>query len=211
MPSKTWTAVLAGSVALSMATGALAAPRFAPLTPDQMTPEQKAIPLIRKGLETGRYNPNGLDAILARHPGLQEAIGALASVTYPVAAKLYMGRDDPASVPPALMEIAILRTAQYWDFPQMFKSHGPLALKDGVSQATLDALAAGRRPADMKPDEAAIYDFTDELATKRDVSDATFGRLRQHLSERQVVDLVATLSSYVGSLMMLKVAGTGSH
>ena len=93
----------------------------------------------------------------------------------------------------------------------MFKSHGPLALKDGVSQATLDALAAGRRPADMKPDEAAIYDFTDELATNRDVSDATIGRLRQHLSERQVVDLVATLSSYVGSLMMLKVAGTGSH
>lgn len=211
-----WAALAAGMMmAMAMTEGAAAQPagqRFAPLTEDRMTAEQKAIPSIRRALEAGKYNPNGFDAVLARNPGLQDAQTAVAVQVYPMVAQASPGgRADPPTISPALTEIAILLLSQHWDFPAMFKSHGPLALKEGISQATLDALAKGERPAAMTPAQAAVYDFTAELVRDRAVSDATFARTRRVLSERDIVDLVGILGVYTNSLMMLKAADIASH
>ena len=48
-----------------------------------------------------------------------------------------------------------------------------------------------QRPANMKPDEAVVYDFVNELSAKHQVSDQTFKRAKELLSEQQVVDLTA--------------------
>jgi hypothetical protein len=214
---KPWLSAAAFALAVSAAFASSAAAqtvahRFAPLTPEMMTPEQKAVGSIKKALEAGTYNPNGFDAVLARNPGLEDDIAAQAARVYPVASQFYFGHsDDKTTIPTGLMEIGILMLAHDWGFPEMFPSHGPLALKEGLSQAFLDALQQGRRPAHMKADQAAIYDFSAAVIRKHEVSDALFKRVRLYLSERGVVDYTTTLGVYMSSISLLKVANIARH
>lgn len=200
---------VAGGLTASAAAAQAAGPRFEPLTPERMTPAQRAVPAIAAAIEAGRYGPSGYDAVMLRNPGLAGALGAVAAKVYPGFPAA--GTDDPPTLSLGLAEIAILWLAHEWDFPAMFRSHGPAALKAGVPQATVDALAKGRRPAEMSADQAAVYDFCGELIRQHRVSDAAFARLRQHLSEREVVDLVALMGTYTNSLMILKVADIDRH
>ena len=57
----------------------------------------------------------------------------------------------------------------------------------------------------MQPDEAAVYDYCMELSTNHAVSDETFNRLREFLSEQQVVDLTVISGIYVTVAMVLAV------
>jgi 4-carboxymuconolactone decarboxylase len=82
-------------------------------------------------------------------------------------------------------------------------------LKAGLSPEVVADLKAQRRPAAMKPDEAAVYDFVTELSTTHRVSDATFARTRQLLSEQQVVDLTTIAGTYVTVAMLLSMAEEG--
>jgi hypothetical protein len=215
MKHRAWAGACAVAIAAGLGGAAMAqatAHRFAPLTPDMMTPEQKAVPVVKKAIEAGTYNPNGFDAVLLRNPGLQDAMNVEASKVYPVAAGLFFGKpEDRTTIPPGLMEIGILMLSHEWDFPAMFPSHGPLALKQGLSHEMIDALQRGKRPAHMKPDEAAVYDFSAALIKKHAVSDALFARTRQYLSERAMVDFTTTIGLYMTSITLLKMANIASH
>jgi 4-carboxymuconolactone decarboxylase len=79
-------------------------------------------------------------------------------------------------------------------------------VKAGLSEKVALGLKANKRPEGMQPDEAAVYDFCMELSTKHAVSDETFKRLRQFLSEQQVVDLTVISGTYVTVAMILAVA-----
>lgn len=201
--------MMAGGLTASAASAQAAGPRFEPLTPDRMTPAQRAQPSIAAAIEAGRYNPSGYDAVMLRNPGLAGALGAVAAKVYPGFPAA--GTDAPPTLSKGLAEIAILYLAHEWDFPAMFGSHGPAAIKAGVSQPIVDALAKGRRPAAMSADQAAVYDFCSELIRTHRVGDGAFARLREHLSEREVVDLVALMGTYTNSLMILKVADIDRH
>ena len=69
------------------------------------------------------------------------------------------------SVPRRLNEFAILIQARLWTSQVEWKAHYPLAIKAGLSEAVAADLLAGRRPAAMQPDEAAVYDLCVELST----------------------------------------------
>jgi hypothetical protein len=186
--------------------------RFAPLNEDAMTAEQKAVPSVKKALEAGTYNPNGFDAVFLRNPGLQDVLNAAAAKVYSLVAKLYYGKTDYKPAASAgLVEIGILLLSHEWDFPEMFPSHGPVAVEAGISQEIVDALARGERPARMKADEEAVYEFCAELIRKHAASDAAFDKLRRHLSERDILDLVVTLGLYTNSIMVLKATNIASH
>lgn len=81
--------------------------------------------------------------------------------------------------------------------------------KAGLSEAVAADLKLGKRPAAMKPDEAAVYDFCRELSTTHAVSDATFKRTRELLGEQQLVDLVVLSGTYVTVAMLLAAAEEG--
>jgi 4-carboxymuconolactone decarboxylase len=202
------------SAAATAAKGAEPAPtqRFSPLTQEQMTPDQLAVPSIAKSLEAGTYNPSGFDALMLRNPGLQDAITAAVAKVYPLVAQFY--GSDPATapkIPQGYVEIGILLLSHHWDFPAMFGSHGPMAVKSGVAQAAVDALAKGEAPKGLPADQQAVYDFCAELIRDHAVHDATFEAVRRHLSERDVVDLVSSLGLYTNSLMIMKVAKSHVH
>jgi 4-carboxymuconolactone decarboxylase len=107
------------------------------------------------------------------------------------------------SLPLRLNEFAILIQARYWTAQFEWWAHQPLALRAGLSEAVAEDLRYGRRPEAMADDEAAVYDFCVELMQDRTVSDAVLTRLRRHLSEQQVVDLVAVTGFYATVSMIL--------
>jgi 4-carboxymuconolactone decarboxylase len=109
------------------------------------------------------------------------------------------------SVPRKLYELAIIMTARHWTAQFEWYAHHRSALQAGVSAAVCDAIAAGKRPASMPPDETVVYDFANELLEKKQVSDATFDAAKKLLGERGVVDLINVMGWYGTVSMLLNV------
>ena len=107
------------------------------------------------------------------------------------------------SLPPRLNELAILVQARFWTAQFEWWAHEPLALRAGLPPVLVKDLRDGRRPGAMAPDEAAVYDFCVELMQERRVGDAALQRLRDVLTEQQVVDLVAVTGLYATVSMIL--------
>ncbi|HVP69254.1 MAG TPA: carboxymuconolactone decarboxylase family protein [Anaeromyxobacteraceae bacterium] len=192
-------ALLAASLALPAAgedPGPIKPPRFPQLTYEQLNVYQK--PLGEQILKVssvglgGPYNP------LLRSPVLGQRLFDL----------LYYLRWN-SSLPLRLNEMAILITGRRWRSQVEWYAHVPLALKAGLSPEVIADLKAQRRPASMKPDEAAVYDFVTELSARHEVTDETFARAKQLLGEQQVVDLAVVAGTYVTVAMLLAMAQEG--
>jgi 4-carboxymuconolactone decarboxylase len=171
-------------------------PRFPQLTMAQLTDAQRplgeAIMKISSVGIAGPYNP------MLRSPVFGQRMFDLLD---------YLRWHT--SLPLRLNELAILITGRLWRSQVEWYAHGPLALKAGLSAEIIADLKANRRPAAMKPDEEAVYDFVMELSTKHAVSDETFARAKSLLGEQQVVDLTAVTGTYVTVAMLLAMAEEG--
>ena len=194
-------AVSFASVALAAAAGSMALtligshvmskePRFPQLTTEQLTDAQK--PLAEEIMKVssvglgGPYNP------LLRSPVLGQRMFDL----------LHYLRWE-TSVPLKLNEFAILIIGRQWRSQVEWFAHAPLAVKAGLSPDIVAELKAGKRPSNMPPEEAAVYDFVNELTTKHAVSDETFERAKKLLGEQQVVDLTTVAGTYISIAMVL--------
>jgi 4-carboxymuconolactone decarboxylase len=100
------------------------------------------------------------------------------------------------SFEPRLAEMAIIICARYWTSQYEWYAHAPLAVKGGLDQAIVDAIAAKQRPVSMKDDEAAVYDYCTELHQNKGVSDATYKRALDLFGEKGVVDLIGISGYY---------------
>jgi 4-carboxymuconolactone decarboxylase len=157
--------------------------RFAPLTWETMTPEQKA--MTEHVLAGKRGSLNGPYNVLLRSPEMGDLAQQFGAYT----------RFD-TSIPHKLNELAILVTARFWNAQYEWYAHHKYGLAAGLSPDLIAAIAAGERPRDMAPEEAAVYDFCHELLETRQVSDATFAAAKQHFGERGVVDLMGVMGYY---------------
>ena len=172
------------------------APRFPQLTLEQLNDQQRPLGQYVMGFSSvgigGPYN------LLLRSPG---------------AAKPMLDLLDylrfHTSVPTRLNEFAILIQGRAWRSQVEWHAHYPLALKAGVSEQTLAGLKALRRPDAMQPDEAAVYDFCTELYGSHGLSDATYARVRQFLSDQQVIDLTLVNGAYVGLASLMAMGQQG--
>jgi 4-carboxymuconolactone decarboxylase len=165
--------------------------RFKPLTYDEMTPAQKT--MLERLLAGPRGGADGPFNVLLRSPemgDLAQQFGA-ARFTTPVPRKLW--------------ELAVIITARHWTSQFEWYAHRRGAEQAGLSPAICDAIAGGRRPAQMQPDETVIYDFASELLETKQVSDATFKAARDLLGERGVVDLIGVMGWYGTVSMLLNV------
>ncbi|MBI3523969.1 MAG: carboxymuconolactone decarboxylase family protein [Betaproteobacteria bacterium] len=113
-----------------------------------------------------------------------------------------------SALPPRISEFATLMVSRMWTQQFEWFTHVPLALKAGVSQDTIDALRAGRRPTGMSAEERVAYDFITELHANHGVSDASYLECRECFSEQGVIDLIG-VAGYFGLVsMVLNVAHT---
>ena len=76
-----------------------------------------------------------------------------------------------------ISEFIILIIARQWTQQFEWYSHVSLALKAGIKEDTIKAIAEGQRPAAMTPDEEMIYDYISELRLHQSVSDAAYAKV----------------------------------
>jgi len=105
-------------------------------------------------------------------------------------------------------EFATLVVARDWRQPFEWAVHAELARGEGTSEATVEALRCGRRPATMSDDEAFVFDFVAELSAHRGVDDATYAEALRRFGERGVIDLVSLVGYFTLVSMVLNVAHT---
>jgi len=166
--------------------------RFKPLTPETMTPEQKEVAdRIMSGPRKGMRGPF---SALLRSPELADA-----------AQKLGEYVRFKSSIPPRLNELAILLTARHWTAQYEWYAHRRLAMQAGLSADIADAIAEGKRPAALGPEETIVYNFCHEVLETGQASDASFKAVVDKFGERGAVDLVGVTGYYSLVAMVLNV------
>ena len=187
--------LMAGTVVLfAIVSGAaqMDTQRFKPLTPETMTPEQKEVAdRIMAGPRKGMRGPF---SALLRSPELADA-----------AQKLGEYARFKTSIPPRLNELAILLTARHWTAQYEWYAHHRLAMQAGLSPDIAAAIAEGKRPASMGPDETIVYNFGHELIETGQVSDASYKAVVDKFGERGAVDLIGVMGYYSLVSMVLNV------
>lgn len=175
--------------ALGSAPPALGQDRMPPVPPDKYDEAQnkaaQEFQAARKGPVFGPFS------VLIRSPELMTANRMMGD---------YL-RLKP-SIGTQLSELIILVTAREWTQDHEWYVHAPIALKQGISQEIIDAIAVGRRPSDMNEAQEICYDFTMELHRNMRVSDATYDRALKRFGEIGVLD-IAGINGYYTNLAMI--------
>jgi alkylhydroperoxidase family enzyme len=96
----------------------------------------------------------------------------------------------------ALRELVILRVAVLNRAPYEFDQHAPVALTEGLSQGQVDAVRDWQGSALFDARSRAVLAYTDAMTLNVQVPQALFDALRTHLSQREVVELTATVAAY---------------
>jgi 4-carboxymuconolactone decarboxylase len=169
--------------------------RLPTIPAEKMTAEQKK---AAEEFAAGRgYSARGPFAVMLRSPEVMLRAKAMGD---------YLRFRNV--LPKRVSEMVILITAREWTQQYEWAYHYKIALEEKLDKAIIEAIAEGRRPAAMKEDEAAAYDFSVELYRTRRVSDATYARVLKLWGEQGVIDLIGVSGYYTFNAMMMNVART---
>lgn len=168
-------------------------PRMPPIPDDKLSPAQKKV--VADIVAGPRKHLVGPFIPLLRSPDFMDRLQRTGE---------YLRYNS--AFEPRLSELAILITARLWSQNFEWYAHRPIAEKAGLKPAIIAAIAEGRRPDGMAEDEAAIYDFLDELIRTKAVTDATYARIEKRFGERGVIDLVGIHGYYSLLAMVLNVS-----
>lgn len=91
----------------------------------------------------------------------------------------------------AIMRIAVINKADY-----EFVSHVPFALKAGLTQAQIDAIAGWSTSTLFDDRQRAVLAYTDSMTRDVHVPQATFDPVARHFDARGVTELTATIAAY---------------
>jgi 4-carboxymuconolactone decarboxylase len=167
--------------------------RLPTIPPGQYTPEQKQ---AAADFETARKVPVfGPFEPLMHSPEVMSQARAMGD---------YLRYKS--SIGNTLSELAILITAREWTQDYEWFVHYPIALKAGIRQEIADAIAEGRRPATLNPDEEIVYEYSMELLKNKQVANATFERAKSRFGAKGVVDLTGIVGYYTFLAMQLNAA-----
>jgi 4-carboxymuconolactone decarboxylase len=159
--------------------------RFVPLKADELTPPQKAwADMIAAPPRNAKFINPPYRAYI-RNPDLAPRLSALSD---------YLRWNT--SLPPRLSEFAILITARQWTAQYEWFAHYPLALKAGLDPKVAADIAAGKRPDNMKDDEAALYDLATALYRDKKVSDTVYKAALEKFDERGIMDIIGIIGYY---------------
>lgn len=180
--------------------------RFALIPVDQLTEAQRAVvDAIRSGpraqlKSSAAAAPGPIGGpfnVMLRSPGMGMIIQQLGEEI-----------RFRSSIAGKLNEMAILVTARHYTSQYEFYAHRKVAMEKGMDPAIAQAIAEGRRPERMSPDETIVYDFSTELHGGHEVSDATYRAAVERFGERGVVDLIAVNGFYCLVAFLLNVDRT---
>ena len=183
---------------LTYAMTATAQDRMPPIPEGEMTDEQKAaVEEFKAARNTTRFRSGGPFVPLLRSP---EMLSRARNVGDYV--------RFASVLPPRLSEFVILITARHWTQNYEWAAHAPIAGREGLKSAIIEAIADGRRPEGMADDESAVYDFCMELLRTHGVSDPTYARLVSQFDEKGVIDTIGIMGYYQLLAMVMNTART---
>jgi 4-carboxymuconolactone decarboxylase len=186
--------------------------RLAPLSSEEMTPEQ--VDLYRRILS----GPRGQGP---RAMPLSNGAGGLAG---PFNAMLYAPAVGTAlqelgvairfrtQLPPRVREMAILVVAQAWDSEYERSSHEPIGREAGLADPEIKALRAGADPGFADERERVAYSVVRSLAGTGgppDLDDEQYAAAVAMLGERALVELSALVGYYATLALQLRIFRIG--
>jgi 4-carboxymuconolactone decarboxylase len=101
-------------------------------------------------------------------------------------------------------ELVILHVGRLSGAEYEWVQHVPIALAVGATQEEVDAIERGEVSA-LGPLERAVLGFTEEVVRDVRASDAALDAVREHLSPREVVELLLVIGNY---MLVARVAET---
>jgi 4-carboxymuconolactone decarboxylase len=104
---------------------------------------------------------------------------------------------------PRLSELAILITARIWTSHYEWYAHKREALKAGLDQEIITAIARHEMPVLCDGKDHVVYDYVTHLNRDRFISDELHARAVAQLGEQGVVELVGLLGYYTLVAMTL--------
>ncbi|THU05288.1 carboxymuconolactone decarboxylase family protein [Lampropedia puyangensis] len=101
-----------------------------------------------------------------------------------------------SSLTGSLRELVIMRVAVLNGAPYEADQHAPIALAEGISQPQLDALADWESSTVFSQQQRDVLTYTDVMTQKVQVPDSVFQAVAQHFSEKEIIELTATIAAY---------------
>jgi 4-carboxymuconolactone decarboxylase len=171
------------------------ADRMPPLATGDLSEKQRRVAEeLAKGPRGGVKGPF---VPLLRSPDLVERLGKLGEY-------LRFG----SSLEARTREFVMLVISREWTNQFEWAVHVPLALKSGVAQETVDALAEGRRPKALPEEEDIAYDVCDELNRTRSLCGTTYRRAVAKFGESGLLDIAAVYGYFVTMCAIMNLAHT---
>jgi AhpD family alkylhydroperoxidase len=99
-------------------------------------------------------------------------------------------------LPAKYRELTILRVAIINRADYEYTSHVPIAMKEGITQAQIDALDDWQQSKAFDAAERAVLAYTDAMTKEVHVPDDAFEPLRPHFNTRELTELTATIAAY---------------
>jgi len=168
-------------------------PRLGPVPASEWDDETRALIAAGAGGDGRVLN---IFATLAHHPKLLKrwlVFGAhvLAKSTLPA-------RDR---------ELLILRTGWNCTAPYEWGQHVVIARTTGITDAEIEAVAAGPGAPGWAPFDATLLRAADELHQRSTLTDATWSALHERYDDQQVLDAIFTVGQYHLVSMALNACG----
>jgi 4-carboxymuconolactone decarboxylase len=169
-------------------------PRLPPIPPERWDEEMTAA--LHAGFGAAPPDMPNVVRTLLHHPRLAGPFLAYNNVLL----------RKPAIIP-RLRELMILRVAWRTGSAYEWLQHIRLARRYEITDDEIAAIASGETGKTWTPLEEILLAATDQLIDRYRIDDATWDGLAEHLDERQLVEVVFIVGTYVGLAMAFRSFG----
>ena len=168
------------------------------LSPDQLNSDQKKlysqlqdtmVPWAKKsGFQAATFDDRlvGPFNALLRSPVIGKALMAVTAAE---------GKETALSE--RVRQVVILTVGAAWQAAYELYAHVAVGRQAGFDEATVQALAAGQKPAALTHDEGVAYDFVQRLITTHQIDAELYEQAVVTLGEKGVVDLIYLAGHYM--------------
>jgi alkylhydroperoxidase family enzyme len=170
-------------------------PSRVPLIGDQT--KDPAVQEVFANVRKRGSEPLNLQRTTANAPGMMKG-------TFAMAYAIRYG----ATVPRPYREIAIIRATQLNGGHYEEAQHRPMAMSCGLSRAQLDAIADWKSSKLFDDKQRAVLGWTDGVVQKPGPTDAEFATMKKYFSDREIVELTLTATTYAGMSMFTRAMRT---
>jgi len=101
-----------------------------------------------------------------------------------------------SSLPPSLRELIIMRVAVLNRAQYEFDAHRPHAITAGLSEEQIDLILQDKITAGFSAVEILVMELTDVMTRDIQVPDALYDSVKCHFNDREILEVVTTISAY---------------